>query len=49
MPFVRTIADDAAKQNFKFSAIVTGIVKSVPFQMKKAMDEVPQGSLIASH
>ncbi|HEY1302282.1 MAG TPA: DUF1592 domain-containing protein [Vicinamibacterales bacterium] len=49
MPFVRTIADDAAKQDFKFSAIVLGIVKSVPFQMKKAMDEVPPGNLIASH
>ncbi|HKE86334.1 MAG TPA: DUF1592 domain-containing protein [Vicinamibacterales bacterium] len=49
MPFVRTIADDAGRQNFKFSAIVIGIVKSVPFQMKKAMDEVPPGNLIASH
>ena len=49
MPFVRTIADDAAKQNFTFSAIVIGIVKSVPFQMKKAMDDVPPGNLIASH
>jgi hypothetical protein len=49
MPFVRTIADDAGKQNYKFSAIVIGIVKSVPFQMKKAMDEVPPGNLIASH
>src|SRR5262249_47488241 len=34
MAFVRTIADEAAKQNFKFSSIVLGIVKSVPFQMK---------------
>jgi hypothetical protein len=49
MPIVRTIADDAGKQNYRFSAIVLGIAKSVPFQMKKAMNEAPQGSLVASH
>ncbi len=27
---------DAAQQNYRFSAIVLGIVKSAPFQMKKA-------------
>jgi len=48
MPIVRTIADEAGKQNYRFSAVVLGIVKSVPFQMKKAMDETPQG-LVASH
>jgi hypothetical protein len=49
MPFVRTIADDASKQNYRFSAIVFGIVKSVPFQMKKATNQSPAGSLVASH
>jgi len=49
MPVVRTIADNVAKQNYRFSAVVLEIAKSVPFQMKKAMDEVPQGTLIASH
>jgi hypothetical protein len=34
MPVVRTIARDAAAQNFRFSSIVLGIVKSTPFQMK---------------
>ena len=36
MPVVRAIARDAAAQNYRFSAIVMGIVKSAPFQMKKA-------------
>jgi hypothetical protein len=36
MPLVRAITRDAAKQNYRFSAIVLGIVKSTPFQMKKA-------------
>ena len=49
MAFVRTIADEAAKQNFKFSSIVLGIVKSVPFQMKKAATGAAPGNLIASH
>jgi hypothetical protein len=36
MPVVRGIAHDAAKQNYRFSALVSGIVKSAPFQMKVA-------------
>jgi cytochrome c5 len=36
MPVVRGIARDAARQNYRFSALITGIVKSTPFQMKKA-------------
>ena len=39
MPVVRAIARDAATQNYRFSSIVLGIVKSTPFQMKmKARD-----------
>jgi hypothetical protein len=34
MPVIRTIVRDAARDNYKFSAIVLGIVKSAPFQMK---------------
>ena len=30
---IRGIARDAAKQNYRFSALVLGIVKSPPFQM----------------
>jgi mono/diheme cytochrome c family protein len=36
MPVVRAIARDAERQNNRFSALITGIVKSAPFQMKKA-------------
>jgi hypothetical protein len=35
-PLVRAIARDAAPKNYRFSSIVLGIVKSAPFQMKKA-------------
>ncbi len=41
MPVVRSIARDAAAQNYRFSSIVIGIVKSAPFQMKlKATDNI---------
>jgi hypothetical protein len=36
MPLVRRIARDAAQREYKWSAIVLGIVRSAPFQMKKA-------------
>jgi mono/diheme cytochrome c family protein len=36
MPLVRNIARETAAANYKWSALVTGIVKSAPFQMKKA-------------
>ncbi len=35
MPTVRMIEQDAAKSNYRFSALVLGIIKSAPFQMKK--------------
>jgi hypothetical protein len=34
MPVVRAIARDAAKKNYRFSAIVAGIVSSSPFRQK---------------
>jgi hypothetical protein len=33
-PTVREIVRDAARQNYRFSALVLGIVRSVPFQMR---------------
>jgi hypothetical protein len=36
MPSVRKVVQDAGKNNFKFSSIVLGVVKSTPFQMKEA-------------
>jgi mono/diheme cytochrome c family protein len=34
MPVVRAIVKDAAAQNYKFSSLVLGVVKSTPFQMR---------------
>jgi hypothetical protein len=34
MPSVRAIGRDAAPKDYRWSAIVLGIVKSTPFQMK---------------
>ena len=39
-PLVRAIARDAAQRNYRFSSIVLGIVKSAPFQMKKAQRQL---------
>ena len=36
MPAVRKIVRDSAKDNYRFSSIVKGIVASMPFQMRKA-------------
>jgi len=40
MPIVRSIARAAARNNYRFSSIVLGIVKSTPFQMRKASSEL---------
>jgi hypothetical protein len=34
MPAVRAIVRDAARNNYRFSSLILGIAKSVPFQMK---------------
>jgi hypothetical protein len=34
MPALRAIVRDAAKQNYRFSALILGIVKSTPFQKR---------------
>ncbi|HVH29320.1 MAG TPA: DUF1592 domain-containing protein [Vicinamibacterales bacterium] len=36
MPVVRSIARDSASSGYRFASIVMGIVRSTPFQMKKA-------------
>jgi hypothetical protein len=38
MPTVRGIARDASRNDYKFSSIVLGIVKSTPFQMRRVQD-----------
>ena len=42
LPLVRAIARDAAASNYRWSALVLGIVRSAPFQMKKA--QVPESA-----
>jgi hypothetical protein len=39
MPVIRSIVRDAEKQNNRFSAILMGIIKSAPFQMRTKVDE----------
>jgi uncharacterized protein DUF1588/uncharacterized protein DUF1585 len=39
MPIVRAIVRDAARTNYRFSSLVTGIVTSAPFQMKMKAQE----------
>ena len=36
MPVVRGIVRDASRTDYRFSSIVMGIVKSAPFEMRKA-------------
>ena len=42
MPLVRSIVRDAAKDNYRFSSLVMGIVKSAPFQMNMKGPAVTQ-------
>jgi cytochrome c5 len=39
MPVVRAIVRDAARNDYRFSSLVLGVVNSMPFQMRKALDE----------
>ena len=43
-PVIRKIVSDAKAANYSWSAIVTGIVKSVPFSMTAAGDAIGEGS-----
>jgi hypothetical protein len=36
MPFVRGVMKDAARTNYKFSSLVLGIAKSMPFQQRRS-------------
>jgi hypothetical protein len=38
MPTIRQIVRDAARDNYRFSSLVSGIVKSAPFQMRKVAE-----------
>jgi len=34
MPAIRIVTHEAAKENYKFSSLILGVIKSVPFQMR---------------
>ncbi len=42
MPAVRTIVRDARASNYRFSSIVLGVTRSVPFQMKETTGDVKE-------
>jgi mono/diheme cytochrome c family protein len=44
MPAVRRVVREAAKQDYRLSSIVMGIVKSVPFQMRSALGNQASGT-----
>lgn len=48
-PTVRQLVRDAARDNYRWSSVVLGIVKSLPFQMRKAPDveATPAGAAVA--
>ena len=41
MPTVRAIVRDAARNDYRFSSLVVGVVKSTPFEMRKAPEASP--------
>jgi len=48
MPAVRKIVDDARSSNYRFSSIVLGVARSVPFQMKEMAPPAAGGKNTAS-
>jgi hypothetical protein len=44
MPVVRNIDREAARNNNTLFAIVQGIVKSVPFEMRRAEETISSGA-----
>jgi len=40
-PAVRAVTRDAARSNYTFASLVLGVVKSPPFQMRRAAEENP--------
>jgi cytochrome c551/c552 len=51
MPVVRAVVKEAARNNQRFSALVLAIVKSAPFQMRRAEENAPAvtDDVVANH
>jgi hypothetical protein len=47
-PALRTIARDAARNQNRFSSLILGIVRSVPFQMRQVESSTPQPPVTAA-
>jgi hypothetical protein len=39
MPAVRSVVREAERNDYRFSTLVLGIVKSTPFQMKRSQEQ----------
>jgi hypothetical protein len=39
MPVIRSVVHDAAKNDYRFSSLLMGVIKSPPFQMRTRLDE----------
>jgi Protein of unknown function (DUF1592)/Protein of unknown function (DUF1588)/Protein of unknown function (DUF1585)/Protein of unknown function (DUF1587)/Protein of unknown function (DUF1595)/Planctomycete cytochrome C len=48
MPVVRGIVDNASRNDYRFSSLIMGIVKSEPFEMKKALESEGPGVTTAA-
>ncbi|HTW64374.1 MAG TPA: DUF1592 domain-containing protein [Bryobacteraceae bacterium] len=48
MPVVRGIVENAAHNDYRFSSLIMGIVKSEPFEMKKALESEEPGVTTAA-
>ncbi|HZN09397.1 MAG TPA: DUF1592 domain-containing protein [Pyrinomonadaceae bacterium] len=48
MPVVRSIAREASTNNHRFSSFILGIVRSAPFQMRRAEDPAPGKDVAAA-
>ena len=46
MPAVRKIVRDAAPGNYKFSSVVTGIIRSAPFQMRMKIEGTTESAAV---
>jgi hypothetical protein len=47
-PAIRAITREAARNNYSFSSLILGIVKSVPFRMRCAPEKLPQPTTVAA-
>ena len=48
-PVLRAIVRDARSREYRFSALVTGIVNSMPFQTRRAVAPSPAPQVAAEH